>query len=162
MTELHDATTFTLYYADADKQAPAVLADVRVPSYTATENDPTEFYYHETKSAEMVQMHQEYLMKIAYDAASDGMEKLSHPSGENLSIEHTGETTADGTALVHLNFDWDGRETPWAEYIAGSGYGVLTNENSRYADAIQAAQDWARENDEGLWKYNNTDDHPHE
>ncbi|WP_254538470.1 thermonuclease family protein [Halomarina litorea] len=156
-------STYVMYYAEANTTATVKLAGVAVPDIHAEDIEPTDFRYHATDSEAEREAHRQELRRLGYEAVREAREKLSHPSGENVRIQHTGETTEDGTPLVYLWFDWDGRDTPFNEYLLGHGYAVLTaDEGDVLYDQLSAARDWAKAEGEGLWENNSGEDHSHD
>ncbi len=161
--ESRGPSTYLMYYAEANTTATVKLAGVAVPDIHAESIEPTDFRYHATDSEAEREAHRQELRELGYEAVRVAREKLSHPSGENVRIQHTGETTDDGTPLVYLWFDWDGRDTPFNEYLLGHGYAVLTADvDDGMYDRLSAARDWAEAEGEGLWENNSGEDHSHD
>jgi endonuclease YncB( thermonuclease family) len=154
-----DGETFVLYYGEHDERAKVALADVAVPSMNASENDPQMFGYHEATSEDDATAHRNSLRAIGFEATKLATSELSGPGGDEITVVHTGETNAEGVPLVYIYFDWDGRWTLYNQHVAGFGMGVLTNPDSPHAGKITAAQEWAQDNDEGLWANNEADEH---
>ncbi|MBV0926355.1 hypothetical protein KTS45_19285 [Halomicroarcula limicola] len=162
--------TFEMYYEEHDKRGIVKLAAVRIPEYredsgpygkpNGSHIDPTMYDYHKASTDAELAAHQSALVSIGADAIQAARDNLG--TDNNVIISHTGETTDDGTPLVYIYFDWSGRTTLHNEYVAGYGLGILTEPDSRYADNIAKAQDFAREKDKGLYAANGEDDHPHE
>ena len=144
--------TFLVYYDAADDHALVKLADVSVPSMNKSEITPVDFGYHEAATESEAANHSIALQNVGYDAATSVENHLNRMGGAP-TIVHSGETTADGTPLVYIYFTDDGEEMLYNEYVLRQGFGVLTASDSPHASALSAAQEDARENDTGLWEY---------
>lgn len=150
--------TFLFYYDEADEHALVKLADVSTPPLNESEVTPADYGYHEAANESETQAHKKAIVGYGYDAASAVENDLNRIGGAP-TIVHTDRTTENGTPLVYVYFENDnGEKVMFNEYLLQQGMATLTNSDSPYADALQAAETTARENNVGLWAHDDANE----